>query len=118
LIGWSPSGDRLLAEVNLWTYDSDAGYDHVPLIYNAHTDSAKEISGVDQVVSRHFGPNCEFELAVTGWKTDDQILVKVSQSPTDGSYEQHFCVKSPLTFVFGLRSKTLQAYQLPLPNKD
>lgn len=108
LIGWSPGGSKLLAEVNLWKYETDIGYDHVAVIYDAATDSAKEIPALNEAVSRHFGRNCEFELAVMGWKTNEQILVEVSKSPEDNSYEQHSCVKEPHLFAFDLARKALQ----------
>jgi hypothetical protein len=118
LIGWSPSGEKLLAEVNLWTYDSDTEYAHFPVIYDASKDATEEIPDVDQAVSRHFGADCLFELAVTGWKADDQILIKVSKSPEDGLYEVRSCVQGPQTFAFSLRNYTLQAYPLQPPPKD
>lgn len=108
LIGWSPSGEKLLAEVNTWEYETDGGFDHIAVIYDASTGSAKEIPAVSEAVSRHFGPDCEFELAIAGWKTDAQILVKVSRPPKTESYEQHFCVNRPRTFVFDLARNTLQ----------
>ncbi|MFI5058119.1 MAG: hypothetical protein ACHQLQ_08020 [Candidatus Acidiferrales bacterium] len=109
LIGWSPSGDRLLAEVNLWKYETDLGYDHVALIYDASTDLAREIPALDEALTRHFGPDCEFELAVKGWKTNEQILVKISRTPESEEYEQHFCVKEPRTLVYDLQKETVQA---------
>lgn len=108
LIGWSPNGDKLLAEVNLWEYETDTGWDHVGLIYDASSDSAREIPALDEALSRHFGTDCEFEESIQAWKSDEQILVKVSKSPLDETYEQHFCVERPVTFLFNLRTKTLQ----------
>jgi hypothetical protein len=108
LIGWSPSGQKLLAEVNTWEYETDGGFDHIALIYDASTGSAKEIPAVSRAVSRHFGPDCEFEVAIAGRKTDVQILVKVSRPPKSESYEQHFCVNRPRTFVFDLSRDALQ----------
>ena len=72
VIGWSPSGSKLVADVNLWEYETDRGYSHVAIIYDNRSDSTKEIPALDEAVYRHFGPNCEFELAVTGWKTDER----------------------------------------------
>jgi len=109
LIGWSPSGEKLLAEVNLWKYETDLGFGHVPLIYNASTRSVKEIRVLDDALSRHFGGNCEFELGVEGWKGNQQIQVKVSRSPETDEYEQHFCVKEPRAFVFDLQKGSVQA---------
>src|ERR1700686_1255899 len=37
LIGWAPSGDKLLAEVNLWRYETDGGYGHVAVVYDGST---------------------------------------------------------------------------------
>jgi hypothetical protein len=108
LIGWSPSGEKLLAEVNTWEYETDRGFDHIALIYDASTGSAKEVPAVSRAVSRHFGPGCEFELAIVGWKTDVRILVKVSRPPKTESYEQHFCVNRALTFVFDVSRDALQ----------
>ena len=41
-IGWSPDGDHLLAEVTLWTYESDTGFEYTPVIYDAATSTAQE----------------------------------------------------------------------------
>ena len=107
LIGWSPIGDKLLAEVNLWRYETDGGFGHVVLVYDASTEVAKELLP-EEVLSRHFGPSCEFELAVESWRTDRQILIKVSKSPESEAYEQHFCVKATRKFVFDLQKETVQ----------
>jgi hypothetical protein len=111
LIGWSPSGDKLLAEVNLWEYETDLGWSHVGLIYDALSNSAKEIPELDEALSQHFGPDCEFERSIQAWKSNELILVKVSKSPLDESYEQHFCVERPITFLFNLQNETLQDHQ-------
>jgi hypothetical protein len=108
LIGWSPSGDKLLAEVNLWEYETDGGFDHVMLVYDAAARSAKVIH-LDQAVSRRFGANCESELSIDAWKNEEQVLIKVSKSPEDESYKQHFCVSESRRFVFDLQKQALQA---------
>src|SRR5580765_6940735 len=68
LVGWSPNGDKLLAEVTLWKYETDLGYGHVALIYDASKGSANEVTALDHALDRHFGTDCSFELAVQGWK--------------------------------------------------
>jgi hypothetical protein len=108
LVGWSPSGDKLLAQVNSWEYETDQGYDHLALIYDATTGSAKEIKSLAEALSRHYGSDCEFEPALEGWRTDGQLLVKISKTPEDESYEQHFCVQRPVTLVFDLQKGTVQ----------
>lgn len=111
LIGWSPNGDKLLAEVTLWRYETDLGYGHLALIYDASKGSAKEISALDQALDRHFGTDCEFELAVQGWKTDGQLLVKISKNPESDEYEQHFCVTKPQLLVFDLLRETIESHR-------
>jgi hypothetical protein len=116
-LGWSPYGDELLAEVNLWEYETDRGYDHVAILYDDSSDSAKEIPELNRALLHHFGADCEFEHAVQGWKNNERILVKVSKSPENDSYEQHFCVDRPRLFEFDLKSKILQAYEQEAPRK-
>jgi hypothetical protein len=98
LISWSPSGDRLLTEVNSWEYEADGGLSHIALLHRASTGVAKQVHP-DRGLSRHFGSNCEFVLSIESWRTDEQVLIKVSQNPEDESYEQHFCVKVPQKFM-------------------
>jgi hypothetical protein len=107
LIGWSPNGDRLLAELNLWEYETDGGFSHVGLLYDASTGVVKEVHP-DKALTRHFGPSCEFELSIESWRSDEQALIKVSKSPETESYVQHFCIKAPQKFAFDLQKETLQ----------
>jgi hypothetical protein len=118
VIGWSPSADKLLAEVNLWKYETDLGYGHVALIYDASTDSAKEIPALDEALTRHFGADCNFELTLNGWKTNEQILVKISAYTDSEEDEQHSCVKEPVTLVYDLQKGTVQTAppRPPKPN--
>jgi hypothetical protein len=108
LISWSPSGDRLLAEVNLWTYETDTGYRHLALLYDASTGLTKEVPALDEALNRHFGPDCNFETAIKGWKTDNQILVKISAYIDSEEGEEHSCVKDPVTLVYDLQKGTIQ----------
>jgi hypothetical protein len=107
LIGWSPNGDKLLVEVTLWRYETDLGYGHLALIYDASKGSAKEIHALDQALDRHFGTDCNFELAVQGWKTDEQLLVKISPILEIEEDEPHDCVKEPQLVVFDLIKETV-----------
>ncbi len=111
LIGWAPDGTKLLAETNLWEYNTDRGYAHVAVLYDASTDSAREIPELTQALLRHFGPDCEFEHALQAWGNSEQVLVRVSKSAEDESYEQHFCVQHTHIYVFDLQNKTLKLYQ-------
>jgi hypothetical protein len=102
LIGWSPSGDELLAEMNYWEYETDAGFDYIPLIYDTRSHQAIEMKSADEALINHFGTDCEFEPTVEGWKSDTQILIRVSKMPGDESSEQKSCVEKPQLFVFDL----------------
>jgi hypothetical protein len=109
LIGWSASGEKLLAEVNLWKYETDRGFSHVPLIFDVSTGTASEIRALDNALTRHFGSDCEFESVVDGWKGNEQIVVKVSRPPEDESYEQHFCITEPRYLVYDLQKTSLHS---------
>jgi hypothetical protein len=111
VIGWSPSGDRLLAEVTVWAYNSDAGFEYIPVIHDLATASGKEISELDKALIRHFGSNCGFEHKTTRWKTNQQILVKVSPPIGTEDPEDYFCVKQPKLFLYDLQSNSL----MPIP---
>jgi hypothetical protein len=113
LIGWSPSGDKLLLEVTLWKYETDLGFDHVVVIYDAAGHSVKEDHKLNDALTHHFGPDCEFEISARGWKTDLQILVRISRTPESDEYEQHFCVKQPLTLTYNIQTNTLGAPNRP-----
>ncbi len=103
------SGESLLAEVNLWTYETDTGYGHVALLYNASAGLTKEVPALDEALNRQFGRDCNFETAITGWKTDNQILVKISPYIDSEEGEQHSCVKDPVIVVYDLQKGTVQA---------
>ena len=108
LISWSPNGDKLLLEVTLWKYETDVGFDHVVVIYDAAARFVKEDRKLDDALTRHFGSDCEFELAAKGWKTDGQILVRVWRTPESDEYEQHFCVNKPQLFAYDVLKDSLQ----------
>lgn len=111
LVGWSPSGDKLLAQVNSWQYETDRGFDHRALVYDANIGSMKEIKALGEALSHHFGLDCEFEFSVDRWRNNDQVLVKISKALEDESYEQHFCVEQPVKLLFDLQKGTLQPTQ-------
>lgn len=108
VVGWSPSGGKLLAEVNFWKYETDRGFTHLPVIYDASTGRTAEIRGLAKALERRFGQHCEYEPSLIGWKTEGTFLVKVSRTPPDESYEQHFCVTEPLVFAYDLLKQTVE----------
>ena len=112
LVGWSPDGTKLLAEVTSWKYETDSGFEYTPLIYDVSTNSAKEIPALEKSLLLYFGSNCEFEHSVRGWVTDQQIRVRISRTQESEEYEQHFCVDGPKLFVYYLQKDKLQSIQL------
>jgi len=116
LVGWSPSGDQLLAEVTVWEYETDTGTGYIPVIYNASTNSTKELLVLGKALGRFFGADCEFEQSVRGWRNDQQIIVRVSRTPSSEEYEQHFCVDRPKLFAYDLQKDTLESIR-PSPTK-
>lgn len=115
LVGWSPNGDRLLAEVTFWAYESDAGFGFIPLIYDSSSNSAKEVQAMDKTLMRLLGSGCSFEDHVRGWKTDERLLVRVSPSFGVDEDEDSSCVKEPRLFLYDLQRDTLQPIQ-PKPS--
>ncbi len=111
LLDWAPNGDRLLAEVTFWTYESDAGFGYIPVIYDASTNSAREVRAMDKALIRLFGTGCSFEDHVTGWRVDGQLLVRVTRSLSTEEDEESSCVKAPQLFVYDLQKDALQHLQ-------
>jgi|SRR5580692_2122840 hypothetical protein len=111
LLDWSPDGGQLLGEVTFWTYESDAGYGYIPVVYNASTDSAREVPAVDKALIRLFGSGCGFEDHVTGWRTERRLLVRVTRSLSTEGEEENFCVKEPQLFVYDLGKDRLEPSQ-------
>lgn len=106
IIGWSPSGERLLAEITSWIYESDTGFEYTPVIFDAATSAAEENSAFEKALKDHLG-NCSYEHNVTQWKTNTQVLVKVSPYlDVDGS-DEYSCLKQPKMFVFDLQTGSL-----------
>ena len=58
IIGWSPDGNRLLAEVTSWIYESDTGFEYTPVIYDAESSTAQENSALEKALIDHLGKAC------------------------------------------------------------
>lgn len=111
VVGWSPSGERLLAEITSWIYESDTGFEYTPVIYDSATSTAQEDSAMEKALKDYLG-NCSYLHNLTHWKTDTQVVVKVSPYlDVDGS-DEYSCIKQPKLFVFDLQSNSL----IPLPS--
>jgi hypothetical protein len=115
LVGWSPNGKRLLFELNQWAYETDTGFTREPLIFDADSNSISELHELDHALNVRFGSECEFEHSAVRWRTDYEFSVKVSQTPPNEGYEQHFCVESPVFLIYNTEKKTISS--LPNPTK-
>lgn len=116
IIGWSPGGDQLLAEVTSWAYETDTGFEYTPVIYDSATSTALENSALEKALVDHLGKDCSFEHNLTHWKTDRQVFVKVSPyQAVDGS-DEYSCVKKSKLFIFDLRTNSLIPFA-PNPSK-
>jgi hypothetical protein len=101
ILGWSPSGTRLLAEVTGWANFSDAGLDRWALVYEA--ERAVEVRDVSQTLVKRFGDNCLFDYSVIGWKSESTILVRVRPS-REAWDDRRSCVTRPRSFAYQLES--------------
>jgi hypothetical protein len=117
IIGWSPGGDQLLAEVTSWTYETDTGFEYTPVVYDATTSTAQENSALEKALIDHLGKDCSFEHNLTHWKTNRQVLVKVSPyQAVDGS-DEYSCVKQPKLLLYDLQTNSLIPFP-PHPSKS
>jgi hypothetical protein len=117
IIGWSPEGDQLLAEVTSWAYETDTGFEYTPVIYNAATSTAQENSALEKALSDHMGKDCSFEHNLIRWKTNRQVLVRISPyQDVDGS-DEYSCVKQPKLLSYDLQTNSLIPFP-PRPSKS
>lgn len=111
IIGWSPDGERLLAEITSWIYESDTGFGYTPVIYDAATSTAQENLAFEKALKDHLG-NCSYEHNLTQWKTNTQVVVKVSPYvDVDGS-DEYSCLKQPRLFLYDLQTSFLIPFPL------
>ena len=84
IIGWSPDGDHLPAEVTLWTYESDTGFEYTPVIYDAATSTVQENLALEKATlartarsstTSHIGKRI-------GRVSSGSHLIKMSMDPT------------------------------------
>jgi dipeptidyl aminopeptidase/acylaminoacyl peptidase len=117
IIGWSPDGDHLLVEVTSWAYETDTGFEYTPVIYDAATSKAQENSALEKALIDQVGKDCSFEHNLTQWKTNAQVLVRVSPyRDVDGS-DEYSCVKQPKLLLYDLQTSTLTPFS-PHPSKS
>jgi hypothetical protein len=107
LISWSPNGDKLLAQINTWEYETDLGYGRLGLIYDAVAGSAHELEELNAALSVHFGKACEFDVSLQRWTTEQKLTIKIFKTPETEEYEQHFCVTEPRLLLFDLRKRSI-----------
>ena len=112
IIGWSPAGDHLLAEVTSWTYETDTGFEYTPVIYDSATSKAQENSALEKALIDHLGKDCSFEHNLTQWKTNCQVLVRVSPYQSVDGSDEYSCVKQPKLLLYDLQTNSL----IPFPS--
>lgn len=111
IIGWSPDGQHLLSEITSWFYESDTGFEYTPVIYEAGSPTAQENAAFEKALKHYLG-NCSYEHNLTSWKTNSQVVVKVSPYlDVDGS-DEYSCLKRPKLLLYDLQSNSL----IPLPS--
>jgi hypothetical protein len=117
IIGWSPAGDHLLAEVTSWAYETDTGFEYTPVVYSTETSTALENSALEKALIDHLGKGCSFEHNLANWRTNRQVLVRVSPyRDVDGS-DEYSCVKQPKLLLYDLQTNSLTAFP-PHRNKS
>ena len=105
ILGWSQSGTLLLFQTRTWPYDSDANEVHRTYIFDAGSGKVRDLK-LTTVFSGVLGTKCEFAQSAVGWRSDTSIIVRVSKAETHGYYEQVFCVKKPIDYIFDLSTGT------------
>ena len=111
IIGWSPGGDHLLAEITSWIYESDTGFEYTPVVYDVATSTAQENSALEKALKDRLG-NCSYEHNLTAWKTNTQVLVKISPFVDVDADDEYSCFKRPKLFLYDLQTNLL----IPLPS--
>jgi len=115
LVDWSKNGRFLLADLVSRVYESDALVLRAPIVYDVtkneftspdvyhffddyfKTDAFKDKSDPS-------GTHCEFELSAEGFSPDGMLVLSVSRTPDDPSFDQVFCAKEKQTFLFALET--------------
>jgi hypothetical protein len=106
IVGWSPSGNKLLAEATDWAYGSDAGLNRTVLIY----DAARGLRTVDidKSLNERFGRECLFDYTVVRWESESTILLSVL--PLHENLEERPpCVTRQTTFVYDIENGSMRS---------
>jgi hypothetical protein len=117
IIGWSPGGDRLLAEVTSWAYETDTGFEYTPVIYDAANSTAQENSALEKALIDHLGKDCSFEHNLTHWKTNRQVFVRILPYQAVDESDEYSCVKQPKLLLYDLQTNSLIRFS-PHPTKS
>jgi hypothetical protein len=100
----------LLAEVTAWTYETDTGFEYTPVVYDAETSAAQEISALENALMDYLGKDCSFDHNLARWKTNRQVLVKVlPYQDVDGS-DEYSCLKQTKLLLYDLQTNSLTPF--------
>src|SRR5437763_11883986 len=99
IVGWSPGGNKLLAEATDWAYGSDAGLNRTVLIYEAAR--GLRTVDIDKGLNERFGRECLFDYTVTRWESESSILLRLLPSH-ETLEERPPCVTRQTTFVYDI----------------
>ncbi|HEU5401294.1 MAG TPA: hypothetical protein VFU86_08055 [Terriglobales bacterium] len=110
ILGWSKAGTELLFQINGWPYERDAYVERRAFLFES---SSQRIRPVPVVVAfrKLFGSNCEFDERVLGWHGENALVVRISKTPLNESYDQKFCEEKPTDYVFDLKTYGISKVQ-------
>jgi len=108
IIGWSPSGKKLLAEATDWAYGSDAGLNRTVLIYEV--GKGLRTVAIDRSLNGRFGRECLFDYSVTRWESESaiQLLVLPQHETMD---ERSSCVSRQTALIYDVDKGSLKSEQ-------
>lgn len=104
ILGWSPSGAKLLAEVTDWAYGSDAGPNRAVLIYDSHGIQKPDLGAS---LEKRFDKHCLFDYSVIGWQSESTIILHVRPF-REVLDDRPSCVDQPTSFVYQMERGALQ----------
>ena len=107
VIGWSRRGGQLLVELTVWGYDTEADPTRSALVYDSDTAQVKELP-LSDAFERVLGKDCEFDSTLIGWGSNDNVLIRVTKTPSTSRYEQTFCVERPTVYSFNMHDGSMQ----------
>lgn len=103
ILGWSKAGTELLFQTDRWPNQTEGNIERKSFLFDSSSGRVRNIP-VDTAFVHLFGKNCEFDERILGWHGENALLVRISKTPLDESYDQKFCVQNPTDYVFDLKT--------------